>query len=433
MFGKAGCLRSFKEIGGKNWQKALSAWLHGGLSRVVGICPGRERLYLLELKGGDGDWQVRRMAEEKLPEHQAAEAARPGGEVRSAGPFEPDDNEPYRLWAEGAKMGLAREGWENLPLALCLPDGLGFSCLTALPRVLEEEELREAARWELEAKLLEEAPGLELADMYWDFAPLDGSGQNYLLTAVEKQVAEAVCRQFQARGMELVYLTLPMPPLQGIRAEGSGLWLGGVHVEVAPLAQLLPREGLQPAFYAAAGAVRLGGRRWPGALGEQAGEDWNYKGLALSWLTLVSCVLLCVLAFDLSSLYEARAAREQAGQELAELSEARQQMQLLESIHQETEHKEAQLAELSAHSFPWYSLLVHFGGITVPGAWIEGLELEGEDSLILSGRAVDFSSLAQFMRAFEQDKEFFPDGPVLDSSEVQENGQGVSFRLHLKL
>ena len=76
---------------------------------------------------------------------------------------------------------------------------------------------------------------------------------------------------------------------------------------------------------------------------------------------------------------------------------------------------------------------MHFGGITVPGAWIEGLELEGEDSLILSGRAVDFSSLAQFMRAFEQDKEFFPDGPVLDSSEVQENGQGVSFRLHLKL
>jgi len=430
MFGKAGCLARLKVMGKDGWQKSLLAWLHGGYSRVVGIYPGKEKLYFMELGREGEDWQVVRLAEEVLAEEQEAGIQAGFGSVQISGQKR---LERIRLWAEGVKMRLAREGWEKMPLALCLPDGLGFSCLTALPLGMEGEELREAAYWELEGKLLEEEPGLELAEMYWDFAPLGGAGQNYLLTAVEKPLIDSVRHEFRVQGMELAYLTLPMPDLQSIRADKDSLWLGGTYVKLAPLVQLLPLEALRPAFYAAAGAVCLGDRNWPGAMGQRASEKWNYKGLALSWLTLVSCMLLGVLASDICTLYEAKTARDQAQQELAELSDARQQMELLESVRQDTERKEAQLAELSAHSYPWYSLLVHFGGITVPGAWIDGLKLEAEDSLSLSGQAVDFGTLADFIRAFEQDTEFFPDGPVLESSGVQEKGQGVSFTLHLKL
>lgn len=430
MFGKAGCLRSLKMIDAGSWQERLMAWLQGGFSQVVGIYPGREKLYFLEIRRKDADWQAVRLAEERLPRAQEAGTQTALGGAPFPGPGEQSDR--FRLWAEGVKMGLAREGWEKLPLALCLPDELGFSCLTALPLGMEGEELREAARWELEAKLLEEEPGTVLSEMCWDFAPLGSAGQNYLLTAVQKSLVDSVRHQFQARGLELVHMTLPMPELQSIRAEKGSLWLGGVHVEMAPSAQLLPPDALRPVFYAAAGAVGLGGRNWPGALGEQVKDTWNYKGIALSWLTAVSCALIGVLAFDMYTLYAARTAREQARQELAELSEARQQMELVESVRQATEHKEGQLTELSAQSLPWYSLLVHFGGITVPGAWIEGLKLEDDEALSLSGQAVDFGALADFIRAFEQDTVFFPAGPVLESSSVQENGQGVSFKLQLK-
>ena len=124
-----------------------------------------------------------------------------------------------------------------------------------------------------------------------------------------------------------------------------------------------------------------------------------------------------------------QAAQEQ--QDLAQLGPDQQRMERLESVRQEIDVKNQQLQALSAKNFPWYSVLVHFGSMTTEGAWLDGLQLEDGDVLQIKGQAVSFEALADYIKAFEQDRDFFPQGPVLKSSSMDKDI--VSFQLSLHL
>ncbi len=66
----------------------------------------------------------------------------------------------------------------------------------------------------------------------------------------------------------------------------------------------------------------------------------------------------------------------------------------------------------------------HFGELVAPC-------LEDGDVLQIKGQAVSFEALADYIKAFEQDRDFFPQGPVLKSSSVDKDI--VSFQLSLHL
>ena len=116
---------------------------------------------------------------------------------------------------------------------------------------------------------------------------------------------------------------------------------------------------------------------------------------------------------------------------LSELAPHQLRMEQLESVRQDIDVREKQLRMLSEKNFPWYSVLIHFGSMTTEGAWLDSLKLEGEDTLHLQGHAVSFEALADYIKAFEQDKGFFPQGPVLESSGIDKNR--ISFRMTLHL
>ena len=113
-------------------------------------------------------------------------------------------------------------------------------------------------------------------------------------------------------------------------------------------------------------------------------------------------------------------------------------MKILERIQQETAGKEKKLRDLSARNIPWYSVLVHLGARTVNGVWLERLELEGRDKLRIEGRAVSYEAVADFVKMFEADRDFFPQVPVLESSREEnkqdpEQAGGISFQMCVPL
>lgn len=147
-----------------------------------------------------------------------------------------------------------------------------------------------------------------------------------------------------------------------------------------------------------------------------------------------------LVGWDGWTLYQARAQAEARQQELAHLLPAKQQMETLEKRRSGLEQKERRLQLLTQAGFPWYGLLVHLGAMTVEGVWLEGIEQRDEHRLEIEGRAVSYEAIADFVQAFERDKDFFPDGPVLESSgssaagDKKQKGDGtVGFRMALHL
>lgn len=146
-----------------------------------------------------------------------------------------------------------------------------------------------------------------------------------------------------------------------------------------------------------------------------------------------------LIGWDGWSLYQARAQAEARQQELARLLPQKQQMEALEQLRSELERKEQRWQGLTQAGFPWYGLLVHLGAMTVDGVWLEGIELRDQDVLEIEGQAVSYEAIADFVQVFERDKDFFPEGPVLESSGDTAEGKQpraggtVVFRLALHL
>lgn len=413
-------------FGGDGWKSRWLAWREACPDKlkaclikesrhVIGLSPGASSMTFVELEHLRQDWRIVRTAEEKT---EAADRA--------------SGTELFDLWADAARMGLAREGWEDLPLALCLPETWGYSYLLTLPPGLTAEELSEAAYWELDGKLMEDNASLE--EMAWDMAIMPDTENTYLLTAVRKADLDGLKASFEKRGCRLAYLTVPMPPMRSFQVENECVRFGEQCLPLGDGAGGMFSERFCPALYAAAGAVALGGCSWPGRLeGAVERETWNYRGLGLAWLALVACFWLIVIAADLGNLYQARNLQLDTARAVSEMGDLREEMALSEQIRQETGKKEQELTELSKHSFPWYSLLVHFGTLNVEGAWLEEIELRDEHTLCLAGQAVSYEALADLVQVFEKDKDFFQDGPVLDDSNRTAGSGGVSFKMHLKI
>ena len=139
---------------------------------------------------------------------------------------------------------------------------------------------------------------------------------------------------------------------------------------------------------------------------------------------------------DLWQLHSAQEERAAVHREWMLLGKEQKQKDLIERSIHETELRDSLLAELSKESFPWYGLLVHFGSMTVEGVCIRDIALIEQDSLKMEGEAVAFSALAEFLKKFEEDREFFPSAPVLLDSSVEKagmEGDMVRFSLQVKL
>jgi len=411
-------------VAGERWKNEIEEKvqaLAGGLKELVyapggsflGIYGGEKELVFLELRQESGKWKTGRRAEEKWQRPM-------------------DLKEMASLLAERTAMRLKREGWENLPLAVCLHEGECICKVFPMSAEIPPAEQKEAAFWEIDNYL--QSCGLNLETVSCTSVRLPGEDMAVEAVILLKEKIRLLEEAFAARGYELAGLYPETPLLAECQPWGKGWQVGKVQIAGGENAEGRDSlEGERRAIYAAVALAGLGSPGWPDSLlaREKQASPWNYDGIGRLAAALVGLLLSVSLCLDLGELYFTSGEAEEARAQLAELEPARQVMAQDRKLAAAAEQKEACLGRLTEKSRPLDSLLVHLGTVTVEGAWLTEVDCTEEKALHIRGEAVDYSALGEFLGAFEQDRDFFTSVPVLEESRQQEGR--VEFRLKMEM
>ena len=375
----------------------------------IGLCVGGDSIFVAHLVRHGEEWWLDDLETWNPPRE------------------EEDVGEPQAV-AEQVRMHCARNGWSMDDLTLCFIGDNLFTETTQLPE-MEQVELEDTIHWEVEEK---EFFGDE--EFHTLHVKIEGKEGNFWLAAMGERNLKAW--ELPWEGMCAPLLSA-MPPLENtLHIEEGRISFAGkklVPGKGIPRGEMDP--GSLPAVYGAMLAVGLlppeKALRFPT---RSLPDGWNWKRLSLAAACCSLLVMGVISGYDLWNLYEAGQAKEALQQERLLLAREEKTKNLLEQSIRETELRDKRLEALSRESFPWYSLLVHFGSMTVEGVYIKDISLSERDTLQVEGEAVTFDALADFLKGFESDKNFFPQGPILQNSSVPERGTaGASVHFSLQL
>ena len=390
---------------------ALREMVYASGGAFLGIYGGKQAIFFAELCQKSGRWVLGRSAQELWQR--------------------PDDlAERADLLAERTALRLAREGWEGLPLALCISEDECICKLFPLSAEIPAEEQKTAAFWELDHYL--QSCGLtgDMASSTTVRLP----GEEAVVEAVIllKEKIRMLEEAFDARGCSLTGL-YPETPLLAECRQGKGGWQIGEMAVQGEEIEEKSMEGYRRALYAAAALGGMAGCDWPGSLLERETEKsrWNYEGIGKIAMILAVVLAAAILAADLGEFYLVSQRVGEAERQMAELETERQVMEADRKMAALAEHKEACLTRLSADSRPLDSVLIHLGTVTVEGVWLTEVDCTGEKAMVMRGEAVDYSALGDFLEAFEKDRGFFPSVPLLEDSRQKAEGGGIEFCLKL--
>lgn len=343
-----------------------------------------------------------------------------------------EDFPPVELAVEKIVTMMQVMGWSAAPIAMCLSEEEVFTDILHLP-VMPESEMWEAVHWELDGQ--RDFDETEFLSVY-ESEPED---EGQWAAAVPKTTVDAWSREWKKNGMELEAVTvLPSFLKTSCVMENEGLRIGDVCFPfLHEPYDVFYDDGGWEALYAAKTLCFSE----PSPInfltaGKPAASDWDWKSLSLTVTAVISIGLFgCFLADygHLSGEQEALAAQKS---QLALLSHAQKEKRLLETAEARIKEKNQQLVRLSEENYPWRSILVHLGTMTVDGVWLSEITMTKSNVLEIHGKAIQYEALAEFMQKFEGDKDFFPSAPVLKSSQTEPGGADsstVSFQLTLKL
>ncbi|WP_303105722.1 PilN domain-containing protein [uncultured Mitsuokella sp.] len=404
----------------------LSRLLHEEDRRRVGICCQQDTIYYALAERQGETVRLLQLAQEKRqPSGQDAVGI-------LASSWEPESGDAaVQDVVAGVLMGLARQGWQQEKIVCCLSTDKLRCFLLDLPRQMTQAECREAAYWEVDGRLMEEGLAAEDFCLSWH---LPEEGRAFALGVPRADVAHL---EQQGR-------------MEGLRICG---WVTGIPEGLTDMSAddlilqetlLEGRAGLReqdiPGASGAVGAALWGlGRPTPFVLGlsSQAGGQgpqlaWRRLAAAAAALTLM--LLLVWGGFLGIRAWQARGSLQDAQKQLLALTLDRKAMQVLEAARQGTAARDTALRQLSKDAVPWYSLLLYLGSppLTVEGIWLQDVKPGRDHSLELSGTALTYAALSEYMEAFQQ--ESLPFGtPLLEKAERQEGSGRGGIRFHLVL
>lgn len=93
-------------------------------------------------------------------------------------------------------------------------------------------------------------------------------------------------------------------------------------------------------------------------------------------------------------------------------------MKMTARLQQKIQQRDTKAARLMENAMPWYSVMVHLGRpeLQTKGVWLKSIALRSDKKVEIRGEALSFSALSTFLQSFEADRDFFPQGPVLEES-----------------
>lgn len=404
----------------------LSRLLHEEDRRCVGICCQQDTIYYaLAERQGETVHLLQLAQEKRQPSGQDA-----AGILASS--WEPESGDAaVQDVVAGVLMGLARQGWQQEKIICCLSTDRLRCFLLDLPRQMTQAECREAAFWEVDGRLMEEGLAAEDFCLSWH---LPEEGRAFALGMPRADVAHLE-QQGRMEGLRICGWVTGIP-------EG----LTDVSADDLILQETLPegRAGLReqdiPGTSGAVGAALWGlGRPTPFVLGLSSqvggqGPQLAWRRLAAAAAALTLMLLLVWGGFLGTRAWQARGSLQDAQKQLLALAPDRKAMQVLEAARQGTAVRDTALRQLSKDAVPWYSLLLYLGSppLTVEGIWLQDVKPGRDHSLELSGTALTYAALSEYMEAFRQ--ESLPFGtPLLEKAERQEEGGKEAIRFHLVL
>lgn len=324
--------------------------------------------------------------------------------------------------AEEIALDLSRAGWDGMPRVLVVPEQFSQSFIHHLPPDMSADEAHEAAYWETVDEY-----GISEDENMLVGAPL--SENEYYISAVEQYFIQEYAEAFRDTECELTNIVLGAP---------SGAELTRLASEMLVEWQVEEVAGQSPIYKEAL----YGGLRYlappPPApasytLLERQGmsERYSYQRIGATVIIATLIVLLLASMVELYSLHDIKVENEQLQHELALRSPDLKKMKLLEQVTRDTAQKEKILTQLTGENISWYGIMVHFGTLTVDGVYLDRVTYVDKNILRLDGHAATYEALAEFLAKFEQDKDFFPQGPLLQSTTTEE--KGLSFTVTLEL
>lgn len=333
--------------------------------------------------------------------------------------------------AEELTVALAKEGWEDALRVLVASEPHSHGYVLRLPPNIDAAGAHEAAYWEMVGKMVDDGIVVDEGEVErnYQYAGFVLNGERYYGSAVERQFIRDYTAAFREAECELANIVIPAPSgerLTELARDYLVEWQESPQGLGGPIALEALYGGLSylaPPPEAPASCTLLPRE------GRQSG--YNYRRLSAVLIAVTFAMLMLASLFDLYQLHEADVASSAASSELALKSPDVKRMQLLTAAEQEVTAREQILTQLSAGSISWYGVLVHFGTMTVEGVQLERLELRGEHTLYLEGRAATYEALAEFIARFEQDRDFFPHGPLLQNTATE--ASGLRFALSLEL
>lgn len=363
---------------------------------------------------------------------------------------------------EQVRMRSVREGWQELPFALCLSGEEVLLYQTELPPNLMETEEKEAAHWELDARLTE--AGLD-ADAYAMAvrrcgensaldagAVYDESAHTYWLAAAPRDKLQSYQDDFAEQELSLrgFAVLAPLGPAQ--TEQGADVTLNGQPGAAAESVQtvLSNRSGADtvpqgaqfvPALYLPALCAALAVRReeHQNPLGfllcgrPLPVRRCRYRRLAVLTLLVTLTALSVWSFFDARAYFQVRADFREQKQEEALLHHDQKIMQMTKKLQAKVSQRDQRVAMLMEKSLPWYSVMVHLGRpeLQTEGVWLQDILLRQDRKIEISGRAMSYAALSAFLQSFEQDRDFFTQGPVLEESSAEE--KAIHFRMSVSL
>lgn len=409
MFGQAGLTKMAEAP-----YKLLNLWKKKHRF-VVGVFCRSNVAYVVRLENKDGQWELYENVMVPMP-------------VIGMG----EDFPPAELAVEKIVTMMQVMGWSAAPIAMCLEEDDVFTDTLHLPN-MPESEMREAVRWELDGQRDFDEP--EFLSVF-QFVTGD---EGQWAAAVPKTIVDTWRKAWKENGMELAALTvMPSFVKASCTLENEGLRVGEVCFPfVHEPYDIFYDDGGWEALHAAKTLC------FPEAShmnflaeGKPFSSDWNWKSMSLTVTAVISIGLFgCFLADygQLSGEQEALAAQKS---QLALLSHAQKEKRLLEAAEAQIREKNKQLVRLSEESYPWRSILIHLGTMTVDGVWLSEVTMPKSNELEIQGKAIQYEALAEFLQKFEGDKEFFPSAPILKSAQAEageSHSSTVTFQLILKL
>ncbi len=347
--------------------------------------------YVFEVDRGDERWTLVDVADAPIDEHHDELALR------------------AEAVAEKISVICSTCGWSTTVTAMCLNDADVITELDDLSNV-PPTEIDNAVRYRIAA-----AGGFDIDNFLAAHVALD---DREWMEGVAKTAAQTWLDAFRKNDIGLAALTA-MP--DGIDAV-DGIDLNGIE---------LSSGAARAVFAARVAAFRSPPNFFVKELERLNGWDFRKFAAVVAAVTLIG--LSTVFGLDRWQYNQAARALAVERQMLDELERDRRMMQFIESDQSELEGRRRLLAELTKETFPWRSVLIHFGSFHVKGVWLNELRGAEDKSLELKCEALNYEAMSEFIKALEADREFFRHEPQIQSSQAARSGSTVEFTVRIPM